>query len=647
MNNRLKVFQIIIIIFFLLLVLRAGYLQLVRGSYYYQLSEGNRISLRPVNAPRGKIFDCQGNILVSSKLSYNLYLLPNETPPDLSVNDLLKHLSELTTLTEKKLLESYRENRKDKSQNLAIVLKRNIKPETMVIIEENSEELAGLLVKESSIRDYVYNELAAHILGYVGEINAKELKKMSSMGRDYNGGDIIGKNGLEKEYETFLKGTDGIKQIEVNSIGKKVRILGTKPPRPGNNLVLNIDLDLQKNVETILEKQLKILREEAEEDSELEQPTGAAAIVMDTSTGAILSMASIPDYDLNKFAEGFSGHSYQQLTNDPLNPLLNRPLMAVVPPGSIFKLVTGTAAIEELGINTETEFIDKNGKFYIPNWSEPYKNWHQGGEGELNFTRAIARSNNIVFYKLGYRLYQKFKGQKLTQYARKYGLGSKTGIDIPGERSGLVPDREWKKKKNGEGWYPGDSVNLSIGQGGLLTTPIQLIEMVNTIATGGIMYRPYLVDKITNSEGEVIVDYKPEIRKYLDFNNDVFFILKQGMTEVTNSSYGTARSVFKEFPIKVAGKTGTAQTGSKGSNHGWFAGFAPIVNPEITVLVFLENGNSSSNNLPIAAEIIKHYFGFNKKTEIRKNPTLYIKENYFKTTDQLLEFFKEVFSKKE
>ncbi len=640
--DRLKILKIIIIIFFLLLVIRAGHLQLVRGDYYYQLSEGNRISLRPINAPRGKIISHNGNILVSNKLSYNLYILPNEIPPDLSVNSILHHLSKLTQLDKKELLKSYQENKDNLSRTSAILLKRNIKPETMVIIEENSQELSGILVKESSIRDYVYNNLAAHILGYIGEINNSELKKMKSRGYNYKSGDIIGKTGLEKEYELFLKGTDGVKQIEVNNVGQKVRSLGTKPPRPGNNLILNLDLKLQSRVEAILKKQLKVLREKAKNDPEMKPPTGAATIVMDTNTGAILAMSSIPTYNLNKFAEGFSGKSYQKLVNDPLNPLLNRPLMAVVPPGSIFKLVTGTTAIEELGITAETEFADKNGKFYIPNWSEPYKNWHQGGEGKLDFTRAIARSNNIIFYKLGYRLYQEFQGKKLIQYATKYGLGSKTGIDLPGEKAGLVPDAKWKKEKSGEGWYPGDSVNLSIGQGGLLTTPLQLIEMVNTIAADGIMYKPYLVDKIVNSEGEVLVDYNPEIRKYLDFDHDVFSILKQGMTEVTNAAYGTARSVFREFPVKIAGKTGTAQTGWEGSSHGWFAGFAPVDDPEITVLVFLENGSSSANTLPIAAGIMKHYFGIGQETGIKKESSLYIK-----TTDQLFDFFRRVFSSKE
>lgn len=655
MDKRIKLFRIVIIILFSVLVLRAGHLQLIQGDYYYQLSEGNRISLRPIEAPRGKIFDRSGkelgnnngdNILVTNKLSYNLYLLPNEVPPRIEPEELLQTLCAKTGLNSDNLIESYYRNKERTSGSSAIILKRNLSSKTMIVMEEIKKEVPGILVKESSIRDYVYGDFASHMLGYVGEISLDELKQMQNREKNYNARDIVGKSGLEKEYEAYLKGINGIEQIEVNSYGQKVRTLGTKPPIPGNDLVLNMDRKLQRQTEILLHEEFLSLRRQAEEEKDgTKGPTGAAAIVMEVNSGRILAMTSMPDYDLNKFAEGFSGNDYQELATNPLNPLLNRAIMSVLPPGSIFKLVTATAAIENLGVTAETKFIDENGVFRIPNWSRPYRNWHYGGEGELGLTRAIARSNNIIFYELGYRLYQEYKGKKLIECAREYGLGSKTGIDLPGEKSGLVPDAEWKKKKYNQGWYPGDSVNISIGQGGLLTTPIQLINMAAAIANNGIMYKPYLVDKIVSTEGNIIRDFKPEVRKYLKFDDDVYQILQEGMTEVTSTDYGTAGSIFSDFPVEIAGKTGTAQTSISSDSHGWFVGFAPASDPEVALLVFLENGESSSRTLPIAAGILRSYFGFDKDKWDKLDPSYYFREGYFKTTHKLFEFFEKVFSK--
>ncbi len=642
MSKRLRVINYIIIILFSLLIIRSLQLQVIRGEYYYELSEGNRISRRPINAPRGKIMDKEGNILVSNKLSYNLYLLPNEMPPGSTPEIIFQNLSELTELEYEIIIENYHKN-SEKNNSSAILLKRNITPETMVIVGENREDLSGIVVKESSMRDYVYDEIASHVLGYVGEIGKKDLKRFTEMGYDYDGNDIIGITGLEREYEFLLKGRDGIEEIEVNNIGKKIRTLGTIAPEPGNNLVLNIDLNLQRKTEEVLLEQLKYLRDEAENDPELDKPTGAAVVVMEINTGKILALSSIPGFNPNKFAEEFTDGSYQELINDPLHPLLNRAIMVSVPPGSVFKLVTGTAAIEELNVKADTEFVDENGEFYLPNWSRPFRNWHEGGEGKLDFTRAIARSNNIIFYKLGYRLYEKFKGEKIVEYAREYNLGKKTGIDLPGEKAGLVPDAEWKIEKFNEGWYPGDSVNLAIGQGGLLTTPMQIIEVVTAIANEGIMYRPYIVDYIEDINGQIILNNQPEINKFLTFSEDVYHILQQGMTEVTTSDYGTARSVFKDFPIKVAGKTGTAQTGRVNANHGWFVGYAPLEEPQISVLVFIENGHSSSYTLPVAAEIFKEYFGLNIEREDTTD-FLTLKKNYYQTRNRLFQFLKEVFS---
>jgi len=627
--DRHKILKIIILLIFIILLSRAAFLQLARGDYYYEISEGNRISVRPINAPRGRIYDRRGEIIVSNRLTYNLYLMPNEIPPESTAAEILTELSSLSHLSETRLLSNYQNAEVDTDVE-PILLARHLKKEDMVIIAENKDILPGLLVKESSLRDYIYPEKLVHTTGYIGEINEKELITFNKKGYNYRGGDFVGKTGLEKEYEFYLKGKRGAEQVEVNSRGEKIKTIGIKKPEPGNDLILNIDFSMQIAVERLLEESFKNLRKLAAEDKDRSMPTGISAVVMDIDSGGIISCVSLPDYNLKLFAKGISSIDYQQLINDPLKPLLNRNTMTAVPPGSIFKLVTGTAAMEELGVKANTSFYDSNGTFYIPNWSEPFRNWNPVGEGKLDFVKAIARSNNIVFYELGYELYKEYGGGMLAKYAEKYGLGSKTGIDLPSEKGGLVPDEEWKQSQLNQSWYPGDSVNLSIGQGSLLTTPVQIVSLISAVAAEGIAYEPQLVREIKNSKGKTVKRFNPEINIDLrdEIDSRVFEALKQGMYDVVNKNYGTASRHFNDFPLSVAGKTGTAQT--SGSNHAWFGGFAPYDDPQIAVVVFIENGGSSAYSVPIAKEIMEYYFGFKNHNNGNKKLYYYNKESYKK-----------------
>lgn len=608
MKKRIKLFKTVIIIIFIILLGRGFQLQIIQGGQYYRLAENNRISIRPVNAPRGRIYSSNGSTLVSNKLSYNLYYQPNELPPGVSRDEIFKRMANTTDYNREELEEDFQRGKEKSSPGEGILIKRNLNDQEMVRLEENRDILPGIHVREAALRDYVYSNTGSHIFGYVGEIGISDLKNLTEQGLDYSGGDILGITGLEREYEDYLKGKKGFESIQVNHLGHKTKFLDQKNPEPGHDLFLSVDWDLQQYTEEILTEKMAELKEKAEEDDEMAMPQGSSAIVMEVDTGRILSMVSYPDFDPNDFAEGFRTTDYNQLLQDPLKPLINRNIMTTESPGSIFKLVTATAAIENLDIKAETKFVDSTGRFNIPGWSRSFTNWLGYGEGEMTFTRAMARSNNIVFYELGYELYEEFGGSKLVETAREYGLGQKTGIDLPEERGGLVPDGQWKRATRGEGWYPGDSVNMSIGQGDILITPIQAAQMTAAVANKGEIYKPNIVDEIRTDSGDLIKEYQPELVSQLPYSNNTFEIVEEGMLETVMHDRGTASSSFSDFPIDIAGKTGTAQIGGTGSSHAWFVSYGPVPDPEIVVVVFIDQGETSGNAVPVAADIFSYYY---------------------------------------
>jgi len=583
---------------FLLLIARLYYLQIYQGQRFKELSEGNRTSLRSISAPRGRIYDRNGKVLVSNKLAYTLSIVPDDVK---DLDGILEKLNQIIDLDIKLARDKIEKAKRGKT----VRLKRNISHEELVLLEENKSELPGVILEETPMREYVYDKLASHVLGYVGEISASELENLAEKG--YNVGDIIGKTGLELYYEKYLRGKEGRELVEVNNVREKIRTLGVEEPIAGYDLILNIDSKLQEDVERILAKELDLLTKKAKEDEDvIEPPRGGAVIVTDPHDGSILAMASLPDYNPNLFVGGISQEDWTRLSTDPRKPLLNRAISTSAPSGSIFKIVTGTAGMEELGIKADTHFYDPG---YYETGGVRFNNWNIYGQGDVSFLEGIAWSNNTVFYKIGHELYKKDK-TILQRYAHKFGLGERTEVDLDNEATGLVPDPDWRKnyfkKREDKIWYPGYTINLSIGQGNLRTSPIQLVNLVSAVANGGKLYQPLLVDKIVDRDGKVIKDLEPKLLNELSLSKGTLKTIQDGIKGVT--TYGTARRAFEDLPITVAGKTGTAQTGKGRPNHGWFAGYAPADKPEIAMVVFIEYGTSSGNTLPIAKEIIKDYF---------------------------------------
>ena len=612
MKKRIKILKFFIIIMTVIFLARAAQIQILQGEEYFRRAEDNRISIRPISAPRGRIYSEEGDILVSNRLSFDIYFMPNELGRIMSRQDLFSRLAEIIDMEKKSLENNYARGKSLSRPGEGVLLLRNISIEEMIKVQENRLELPGIIIRESALRDYVYEDFASHVLGYVGEIGAGDLQRLVSEGRDYHGGDIIGISGVEREYENYLKGDKGEQVIEINHRGHKESLLQEEDPSPGYDIQLNLNRELQVFVETSLEEKMQSLSEEAEEDEEMEEPKAASAILMDVDTGKILSMASYPDYDPNEFVRGFTREEYEKLSSHPQQPLLDRNIMVAVPPGSIFKLITGTAAIENLNITGDTEFYDGTGQFRIPGWDQPYSNWLDYGEGELDFTRAIARSNNIVFYELGYELYQEYRGSKLVEVARKYGLDQRTGIDLPQEKTGRVPDGEWKRENLGEGWYPGDSVNMAIGQGDLNTTPIQMLQVTAAIANRGNIYFPRLVKRVIDPAGKIVKENSPELKTTLPFSRETYEILEEGMVDTVMEEFGTGSERFVDFPVEVAGKTGTAQMAND-TSHAWFLAYAPVSDPEIATIVFIEEGDTSRNAVPLAADLLEYYLEINQQ----------------------------------
>jgi len=590
LNNRLEILAIIIVLVFVSLISRLGYLQVVQGKYYGQKADGNRIRLVPSMAPRGILYDRNGIAMVSNLPGFTVSLLPisGDIPEEVVVK--LSSILNMNTTDIKAKLEQH------KGKFDPIRIKSNIGPDIVTKIEERRAELPGVVIEIQPIRNYVNNELAAHLFGYVSEINDVQLDK--SKGEGYKTGDIVGKFGLEQVYDKDLRGVDGGDQVEVDVTGRPVNVLGKKETVPGKNLVLTIDSRIQKAAEVAIDEQLLYLQTK----TEFRNAKAASAIAMNPKTGEILAMVSRPTFNPNLFAGGISSKDWKEINENPNNPMDNKAISGEYPPGSTFKIVTGTAALE-LGKVTPEEKILDTGK----HWIIDKGNAEGEALGWINFKQALSKSDNVYFYEMGNRL----GIDNLEKYARSFGLGAVTGINLPGESEGLVANKQYKRKVYEEDWYLSETFDAAIGQGFQLVTPLQIAVMLSEIANGGHRYRPYLVSKITGSNGELIQNFGPEEVGKVPISESTLNLIRESLRDVALEG-GTGATAFRDFPVPIAGKTGTAEN-SHGSDHGWFIAYGPYEDPRIVVAVIVEQGGFGAGSAaPIARKIMESAFNINQ-----------------------------------
>jgi len=590
LNNRLEVLAIIIVVVFISLVSRLGYLQVVQGKYYGEKADGNRIRIIPTMAPRGIFFDRNGIALVSNLPGFTVSLMPEK---GVIPEEIIAKLAGILNIPINEIQNKLAQN---KGNFDPVRIKTNIGPEIVTKIEERRAELPGVVIEIQPIRSYSNNELGAHLFGYVSEISDVQLAKSKADG--YKTGDIVGKFGLEKVYDRELRGVDGGDQVEVNVTGRPVSVLGKRETVPGKNLMLTIDSRIQKAAEVAIDEQLTYLQTK----SEFRNAKAAAAIAMNPKTGEILAMVSRPTFNPNLFAGGISSKDWKNINENPNNPMDNKVISGEYPPGSTFKIVTGTAALE-LGKVTPEEKILDTGK----HWIIDKGNAEGEALGWINFKEALSKSDNVYFYEMGNRL----GIDNLEKYARMFGFGAVTGINLPGESDGLVANKRYKEKNYGEDWYLSETFDAAIGQGFQLATPLQVAVMMSQIANGGHRYRPYLVSKITAPNGAVIKNFLPEEVGKISISEPTLALIRASLRDVALEG-GTGFEAFRDFPVSIAGKTGTAEN-SHGSDHGWFIAYGPYEDPRIVVVVIVEQGGFGAGSAaPIVRKIMEAAFNINQ-----------------------------------
>jgi penicillin-binding protein 2 len=586
---------------FAVLGVQLARIQLLQGDDFARRAELNQLRVEPVVPPRGLIYDRNGVPVVENVPGFSAAVVAADVPRR-RIGEVARDLERLLGVPALETVWRVESARQSNNPFIPVIVKDGLSREEAFRLREHLADLAGVRVLVEPVRRYTGGEAMSALLGYMGRVDAEDFALLEDAG--YLASDRIGKAGVEATYEEFLRGTMGSREIERDATGREVRTLGETAAKPGNNLVLSIDLDLQRKATELA----------------LAASNGgqAAAVVMDVNTGEVLALVSLPLFDNNVFSGTIDEARLAQYMSDRRKPLLNHALSEQYAPGSIFKQVTGSAALQE-GVATTATTITSRGFITVPNQYDPsviytFRDWQ--ALGTLNFYGGVAMSSDVYFYYLagGYHEYgESFNGlgiERLARYARAFGLGRPTGIDIAGEAPGNVPDPDWKMETWGEQWTLGDTYNMGIGQGFLATTPIQMARVVAAVANGGRVLTPRVVREVRDNEGHAIVPNVPKVESTVPVSAENLAIMREAMRQTV--SWGTA-SEGAVPGIEAAGKTGTAEFGPRrpdGSyeSHAWYTGFAPVGNPEVCVVVFLERGVGAINAAPLASKILDYYF---------------------------------------
>ncbi|MDH3985772.1 MAG: penicillin-binding protein 2 [Gammaproteobacteria bacterium] len=579
-----------------ILLVRLLYLQVVSHEHYTTLSEDNRVKLQPLPPNRGLIFDRNGILLAENMPSYRLEITPEQ------VDDMGATLGALEDIIEIRNTDRSRFEKllARKPRFEAVPLRFHLNDEEVARFSVNRHRFPGVDITAGLARHYPQGPLAVHALGYVGRIDEKALKVLDSS--NYRGTSHVGKNGIEKTYEDLLHGKVGLQQVETTAQGRIIRVLKRTPPVSGSNLYLTIDSHVQKAAEQAF------------------ADFSGSAIAMDPNNGDILAFVSKPTYDPNPFVNGIDYDAYAALRNNDKEPLFNRALRGQYPPGSTVKPFMGLAGLET-GITSEHSKTYCPGFYMLPGKDRKYRDWKRTGHGTVDLNSAITQSCDVYFYDLA----QSMGIDRIHDYLQHFGFGKAAGIDIQGELPGLLPSKEWKRSRRDQPWFPGETIITGIGQGFFLVTPIQLAVATAALANGGQMLKPQIVHAEQEAESDELQPHHPQVLETLTIGEQQHWdMVIHAMTDVVHGARGTARSIGKDSPYMIAGKTGTAQVfglkeeekydadaiAEKLRDHALFIAFAPLDDPKIAVAVIVENGGGGGSvAAPIARTIMDAYLG--------------------------------------
>lgn len=593
-------FRILCAIVLVLLGVRVFFLNVVKGGYYQDVAVRNSVRNVLLSAPRGLIFDRYGKQLVRNVPSMELLATPGDLPTSeeerQSMIERLRSFIAFDSDEWEALLRSA-----GGTFSAPIVLKPSLTQDETLIFSARAAEFPGISLERSAVREYQDGLIFSHILGYEGKIRKEELAEYP----DYLPIDSIGKQGIEKSYESELRGKRGADRVEVDSRGAVKKALGVFEPEPGSDLILNIDADLQKKLFDSLSVALDTagLRK-------------GAAVAMDPRDGSVLALVSLPSFDNNLFAGGIDSANYAGLIEDDAIPLFNRAIAGEYPPGSTIKPFLASAALAE-GVVTPNTQIESRGGITVAGFS--FGDWKVHGFTDVR--HAIAVSSDVYFYSVGGG-YGNIRGlgmEKMDAYEQRFGFGSETGIDVPGEKTGFLPTAEWKEKKFGERWYIGDTYHASIGQGFVLATPLQLADATSAVANGGTLWKPRVVGQIRDRDG-TLRSMAPEALRRNVIDPSILKTVREGMRMTVTESVGTAQSL-AGLPVAVAGKTGTAQFGTEKKTHGWFESFAPYEHPTIVLVVLIEGQEQENEGyfaVPVTKDVLSWYFGEGRGKEAER-----------------------------